>query len=97
MGKNKGLMSQIDIEKYFQLIGIPILGRIEGTGTLEGGDIIWIDKRTVAVGEGYRSNAEGIRSAQTSIRRSVDECHTCSSTTLDRCRLSPFNEHYFTN
>ena len=27
---------------------------------MEGGDIVWIDERTVAVGEGYRSNMEGI-------------------------------------
>ncbi len=41
--------------------GIPILGEIRSPGTLEGGDICWLDARTVAVGEGYRTNAEGIR------------------------------------
>jgi len=60
MGKPQRYNESDDIEKYFTSIGIPILGRIEGTGTLEGGDIIWIDERTVAVGEGYRSNMEGI-------------------------------------
>jgi len=48
-------------EKFFQSIGIPIIGKIEGQGTLEGGDIVWINENTVAIGEGYRSNAEGIR------------------------------------
>jgi N-dimethylarginine dimethylaminohydrolase len=28
---------------------------------LEGGDVVWFDDRTVAVGRGYRTNAEGIR------------------------------------
>ena len=60
MGKPLRYNESDNIEKYFTSIGIPILGRIEGTGTLEGGDIIWIDERTVAVGEGYRSNMEGI-------------------------------------
>ena len=60
MGKPQRSNEPGDIEKYFTSIGVPILGRIEGTGTLEGGDIIWIDERTVAVGEGYRSNMEGI-------------------------------------
>ena len=60
MGKPQRYNESDNIEKYFTSIGIPILGRIEGTGTLEGGDIIWIDERTVAVGEGYRSNMEGI-------------------------------------
>ena len=60
MGKPQRSKEPDKIEKYFTSIGVPILGRIEGTGTLEGGDIIWIDERTVAVGEGYRSNMEGI-------------------------------------
>ena len=42
-------------------IGIPVAGRIEAPGTLEGGDCLWIDETTLAVGEGYRTNAEGIR------------------------------------
>lgn len=42
-------------------LGIPIAGRIEAPGTLEGGDCFWIDEKTLAVGEGYRTNAEGIR------------------------------------
>jgi N-dimethylarginine dimethylaminohydrolase len=49
---------------FYQQAGIPILGRIEPPGTLEGGDVCWIDSRTVAVGEGYRTNAEGIRQLQ---------------------------------
>jgi N-dimethylarginine dimethylaminohydrolase len=40
---------------------LPIAGRITPPGTLEGGDLIWLDSRTVAVGRGYRTNAEGIR------------------------------------
>ena len=60
MGKPQRSNEPDNMEKYFKSIGVPILGRIEGTGTLEGGDIIWVDERTVAVGEGYRSNMEGI-------------------------------------
>ena len=48
-------------EKFFQSIDIPVIGKIKGQGTLEGGDIVWINEHTVAIGEGYRSNAEGIR------------------------------------
>ena len=60
MGKPQRSNEPDNMEKYFKSIEVPILGRIEGTGTLEGGDIIWVDERTVAVGEGYRSNMEGI-------------------------------------
>lgn len=41
--------------------GVPILGRIEAPGTVEGGDCLWLDARTLVVGQGYRTNAEGIR------------------------------------
>ncbi len=45
-------------------IGIPILGAIEAPGTVEGGDTLWIDESTLAVGRGYRTNREGIRQLQ---------------------------------
>ncbi len=41
--------------------GVPVLGRITGDGRLEGGDLIWLDHKTVVVGRGYRTNDEGIR------------------------------------
>jgi N-dimethylarginine dimethylaminohydrolase len=40
---------------------VAIAGRIEPPGRLEGGDVIWLDPRTVVVGRGYRTNADGIR------------------------------------
>lgn len=52
---------------------VPVLGRIEGAGRLEGGDVCWLDRRTVAVGEGYRSNAEGIRQLALLLGDAVDE------------------------
>lgn len=42
-------------------LGIPILGRIQEPGTLEGGDCLWLDERTLVIGRGYRTNSEGIR------------------------------------
>ena len=60
MGKHQRSNEPDSVNKYLSSIGVPILGHIEKDGTLEGGDVIWIDERTVAVGEGYRSNMEGI-------------------------------------
>jgi N-dimethylarginine dimethylaminohydrolase len=40
---------------------MPVCGRIESPGSVEGGDVIWLDSRTFVVGRGYRTNAEGIR------------------------------------
>jgi len=45
---------------YYNERSIPILGRIEAPGTLEGGDVAWLDTETLAVGRTYRTNAEGI-------------------------------------
>ena len=46
---------------YLESIGIPTLGRIEAPGKMEGGDVVWLDEKTVAIGRGYRTNDEGIR------------------------------------
>ena len=46
--------------RAFDAWGWPIAGTIEAPGQLEGGDVVWFDEQTVAVGRGYRTNAEGI-------------------------------------
>jgi N-dimethylarginine dimethylaminohydrolase len=40
--------------------GVPILGVVEGTGTAEAGDMIWLNPRTLLVGRGFRTNAAGL-------------------------------------
>ena len=44
----------------FQQWGIHVAGVIEPPGTLEGGDVVWLNEQTIAVGRGYRTNDEGI-------------------------------------
>ena len=46
--------------EYFRSAGIPILGTVTSPGKSEAGDILWIDDKTLLVGNGYRTNAEGI-------------------------------------
>ena len=46
--------------KTFEKNGMKILGRIAAPGTLEGGDVAWLDEKTLAVGHTYRTNPEGI-------------------------------------
>ncbi len=41
--------------------GVPVLGRLTGTATADGGDMCWLDESTLAVGRGYRTNAEAHR------------------------------------
>ena len=47
-------------EQAYINAGIPILGRVEGNGSVEGGDCIWLDQNTLVVGRGFRSNQTGI-------------------------------------
>ena len=57
----------------FKEWGLPVAGRIEPPGTLEGGDVVWLDARTIAVGRGYRTNNEGIRQLRALLSDSIDE------------------------
>lgn len=41
-------------------LGIHVAGRIDGSGTLEGGDATWLSPDCLAVGRGYRTNRSGI-------------------------------------
>jgi N-dimethylarginine dimethylaminohydrolase len=60
MGKS-GRSNEPDAQRQTYINhSIPILGRIEAPGTLEGGDVAWLDDKTVAVGHTYRTNEEGI-------------------------------------
>ncbi len=61
MGKNLRKKEPEMMEKYLICNDIPILGKIKNEGTMEGGDVIWINKSTVAAGLTYRTNMEGIK------------------------------------
>ena len=45
----------------FGKLGLPVAGSVTGAGKIEGGDVVWLDGKTLAVGRGYRTNDEGIR------------------------------------
>jgi N-dimethylarginine dimethylaminohydrolase len=46
--------------RRFDELGVTIAGAIEAPGLIEGGDVVWFDAKTVAVGRGYRTNDAGI-------------------------------------
>lgn len=47
-------------ERAYRRAGIPILGRVVPSGTVEGGDCVWLDDKMLVVGRGVRSNDAGI-------------------------------------
>jgi N-dimethylarginine dimethylaminohydrolase len=57
----------------FRALDIPVCGAIEGEGRLEGGDVVWVDEKTLAVARGYRTNDEGIRQLMVLLGDCVDE------------------------
>jgi N-dimethylarginine dimethylaminohydrolase len=60
MGKEGRLLEPQAQKKEFAANNIPILGEIVSPGTIEGGDVAWLDEKTLAVGHTYRTYEEGI-------------------------------------
>ncbi|MEO9899604.1 arginine deiminase family protein [Nisaea sp.] len=56
--------------------GAPVLGQIDGTGQIEGGDLIWLDGNVLCVANGYRTNAEGVRQLTALLGDAVSEVIT---------------------
>jgi N-dimethylarginine dimethylaminohydrolase len=61
MGKASRHQEPASQGQAFTTLGMPIGGAIGPPGELEGGDVVWFDEQTVAVGRGYRTNGDGIR------------------------------------
>ena len=73
MGKQLRSKEHLATREYLESIGIPTLGEITPPGKMEGGDVLWLDDNTVAIGRGYRTNDEGIRQFKELTKDVVDE------------------------
>jgi N-dimethylarginine dimethylaminohydrolase len=73
MGKHARRAEPEAAGRLYAELGIPVLGAIEGDGRLEGGDLVWLSPRVAAVGQGYRTNAEGIAQLRALLADAVDE------------------------
>jgi N-dimethylarginine dimethylaminohydrolase len=60
MGKADRTAEPNACKKAYARLGMPVLGEIKAPGTVEGGDVAWLDEKTLAVGHTYRTNEEGI-------------------------------------
>ncbi len=68
MGKPLRRGEEASLGATLERLGVPILGRLRGTATAEGGDLLWIDHDTLAVGQGFRTNARGLRQLESLVR-----------------------------
>jgi len=44
----------------YRRLGIPIIGTVSAPATAEGGDLVWLGRRTLAVGRSFRTNQAGV-------------------------------------
>ena len=73
MGKKSRKNEPKALKDFLSDNNISVIGEIKYPGIIEGGDIIWINNRTMAVGEGYRTNKEGIRQLKEILGDEIDD------------------------
>lgn len=61
MGKELRRGEEAAIGRSLEKAGVPIHYQVHGDAVCEGGDLVWLDEATLAVGLGYRTNQEGLR------------------------------------
>jgi dimethylargininase len=61
MGKELRRGEEAAMARRLEALGVPILDTLQGDALAEGGDLLWLDHDTLAVGLGFRTNAEGLR------------------------------------
>ena len=68
MGKDLRRGEEAALAGRFAQLGIPVLATLQGDARAEGGDMFWLDERTLAIGLGFRTNAEGVRQIAAALR-----------------------------
>lgn len=61
MGKDLRRGEEAAMGRRFEDLGVPIHYELHGEARAEGGDLLWIDHDTLAVGQGFRTNEQGLR------------------------------------
>jgi N-dimethylarginine dimethylaminohydrolase len=61
MGKDPRRGEEAPMANRLEELGVPVYYSLHGKARAEGGDLLWLDHDTLAVGVGFRTNAEGLR------------------------------------
>lgn len=56
MGKELRRGEESALAATLEAVGVPVFGRLTGAARAEGGDLLWVDRATLAVGQGFRTN-----------------------------------------
>jgi len=60
MGKRLRRGEEEPLAATLESAGVPVHYRLHGVAQAEGGDLLWIDQQTLAVGQGFRTNAAAL-------------------------------------
>ncbi|GEK35489.1 dimethylarginine dimethylaminohydrolase family protein [Kurthia sibirica] len=72
-GKIARQSEAIAYKKFLQDNNIAIIGELTGDAVCDGGDIVWLNDQTIAIGRSYRTNDEAIRQLTEIVSPMVDE------------------------
>jgi N-dimethylarginine dimethylaminohydrolase len=61
--------------EWFERQGIPVLARLEAPALADGGDLLWLDSRTLVIGRGFRTNEAGACAINSAVAPYVDAVH----------------------
>ena len=73
MGKPARKSESAAQDAAFRAMNYPVVGSIVAPGHLEGGDVLWLDRRTIVVGRGYRTNDAGITQLRALLQNDIDQ------------------------
>jgi len=62
------------VKRAFKKLGVSVRGEIQGSGTFEGADALWVDPKTVLIGVGNRTNNCGFNQIKEILKRDGIQC-----------------------
>lgn len=73
MGKELRRGEEASMARALGTVGVPVFASLHGDATAEGGDLLWVNHDILAVGQGFRTNPEGLRQIRAAMKTdSVD-------------------------
>ena len=83
-GKNNRIVEGPLHAAFAAEFGILTFGEITAPGSTEAGDILWLDLKTLLIGHGYRTNANGIEQMREVIVCAWSSCSVCPASVRRR-------------
>ena len=89
MGKEQRRGEEEPMALRLEELGVPVLATLHGEALAEGGDLLWVDRHTLAAGLGFRTNPEGVRQLGEALEAVGVKCHAGGAALFRRSRCLP--------